>query len=287
MKKLIVHILFLSIAFFFSRCNSSNSAKSLAYEQAVQQSDAVSSEVEMNVASVEATSSPSTTLPVDKKIIRTGSISFESNDLNKSKSHIQQIVKQKNAYIESEDANAGSSYSSISLTIRIPSTGFDGFIADLENGEDKVTSKSIQANDVTAQYVDVESRLKSKRIYLERYRKLVATAKTTKDLLEIEEQIRSLQEEIDSYESTFRVLNNQIAYSTLTIAISNQQDRITAGPSFWVNLKDAFSDSWDILAGLFFGLIRVWPILLLIVIFIIAFGKWRRKRIVLRKNRNL
>lgn len=284
MKKITVHILFLLIAVLFLRCNSSNSAQSYGYESEASPIDMASADAELNLASVEATSSSASTLPIDKKIIRTGSMSFESNDLNKSKNHIQQLVKQNNAYIESEDANAGANYSSISLTIRIPATDFDGFIAGLEKGEDKVTSKSIQANDVTAQYVDVESRLKSKRMYLDRYQKLVATAKSTKDLLEIEEQIRNLQEEIDSYEATYRVLNNQISYSTLTITVSNQQDRITAGPSFLVKLKNAFSESWDILAGLFFGLIRIWPIALLILVLILAFRKWRNKRNILRNK---
>jgi hypothetical protein len=42
---------------------------------------------------------------------------------------------------------------------------FEALIGALENGEDEVKSKYIQARDVTEEYIDVESRLNNERAY--------------------------------------------------------------------------------------------------------------------------
>src|SRR5690606_40363864 len=66
----------------------------------------------------------------------------------------------------------------------LPSANLDKFLSELERGKDKITEKSLKAEDVSTQYYDVESRLKSKRAYLERYQQMVSSAKSVKDLLD-------------------------------------------------------------------------------------------------------
>jgi len=285
MKKIFFCILNLLALFTLSQCNADHNS---AYTNKTQgnYSDEMSAESSISYGIQESKSTSASTLPADKKIIRTGSISLESDDLAKSKNQTVQLVILKKGYIESEDAHAGDNYNSISLTIRVPATDFEDFVALLEKGEEKIVSKSIQANDVTAQYVDVESRLKTKRIYLARYQQLALSAKSIKDLLEIEEQIRTIQEEIDSYESTFKVLNNQVSYSTLNVTFSNQQEGISSAPSFRMQLKQAFADSWDVLTGFLFGIIRFWPVFALAILLVFVIRKMRKRSIFRRSKRS-
>lgn len=281
MKHIFFYTLLLSTIVLYAACYSPNSFET----EQLRSADMSDVATNASFGGEESSSASALDVPADKKVIRTGSVAFESIDLGKSKEFILQLLKQKKAYIESEDANAGSDYSSISFTIRVPATDFDEFLSLLGSGNDKMVSKNIQTSDVTAHYVDVESRIKTKRIYLERYQNMVSTAKTTKELLEIEEQIRVIQEELDSYQSTFKVLNNQIAYSKLTISFSNQQDRISAGPSFWNQLKDAFMDSWSMLQTLFLELVRFLPVILIAILCVFIVKRLRTKGYFVRKNK--
>ncbi len=214
-----------------------------------------------------------------KKIIRTGNISIESKDLKKSKTAIDDLVKKANGYYEQESTTTGSTYTNYNLTLRIPSSYFDALLDGIEKSNDKITEKSIQAQDVSLQYYDLESRIKSKRIYLDRYQNMVANAKSVKDLLEIEEQIRQLQEEIDSTESALRAMKDQVSYSTLVLNLFNSDSIIAYGESgFWLKTKEAFGSGWELIENIFIGIIGIWPIFILAATAIFAWIKYRKNR---------
>jgi len=110
-----------------------------------------------------------TTLSEQKKIIRSGKLSIESKDIAKTKKRIDEQLKALGGYYELENTSSISNYSTYNLDIRIPSKKFDTFLENMESGNDKITEKSIQSKDITLQYIDLESRVKSKKAYLERY----------------------------------------------------------------------------------------------------------------------
>lgn len=216
---------------------------------------------------------------LEKKIIRTGNISVESKDLKKSKANFDVLVKKAGGYYEQESSSSGSTYTNYNLTIRIPSLQFDSFLEGIEKENDKITEKSIQAQDVSLQYYDLESRLKSKRTYLDRYQKMVANAKNVKELLEIEEQIRLLQEEIESTESTLRAVKDQVSYSTIQVNIYNADSIIPHGDSgFWMKVKEALDFGWKLIENIVIGLVGIWPLLFLATGGIFIWRRFRNKR---------
>lgn len=216
---------------------------------------------------------------LEKPIIRNGSLFIDSKDLKKTKANIDKLVKQSNAYYEQENTSSNSTYTNYELTIRIPSKHFDSFLEKIENEEDKINNKSINAKDVSLQYYDLESRLKSKRVYLERYQKMVGSAKNIKELLEIEEQIRHLVEDIESSESLLKSLKDQVRYSTLQITIQNKSSQSLVNENSYLSrIKDAFIFGWELIANIIIGIIGVWPILFIAITGIIGWKKLRSKR---------
>ena len=214
-----------------------------------------------------------------KKIIRTGNLSIESKDLKKTKTAIDALVKKVNGYYEQESTTTGTTYTNYNLTLRIPSSQFDNFLEGIEKGNDKITEKSIQAQDISLQYYDLESRIKSKRIYLDRYQNMVANAKNVKELLEIEEQIRQLQEDIESTESTLRAMKDQVGYSTLVLNLYNSDSIIANSDSgFWLKIKEAFGFGWELIENIFIGVIGIWPILLLLLATFIGWLRYKKHK---------
>ncbi|RZM05251.1 MAG: DUF4349 domain-containing protein, partial [Pedobacter sp.] len=130
---------------------------------------------------------PKETSTSNKKIIKDGSIAIEAKDLQRSKTAMDSLLRTLNAYYEKEELENNEQTMAYRLKVRIPAGQFERFLSSLEKGGDEIKNKSIQARDVTEEFVDIQSRLVSKRQYLARYQALLARAKTIKEILEIEE----------------------------------------------------------------------------------------------------
>src|ERR1700741_646099 len=90
-----------------------------------------------------------------KKIIKDGHITIKAKEVTASKKEIDAIAKNLNAYYEVEDLTNNDLEMSYDLKIRVPSHNFEKLIAAVESGTDEITSKSIQARDVTEEFMDL------------------------------------------------------------------------------------------------------------------------------------
>lgn len=199
-----------------------------------------------------------------KKIIKDGNITIKAHDINITKKRIDNLLKKWNAYYESEDLQNNDQIISYNLKIRIPAINFEKFILGIENGKDDIESKNIQTRDVTEEYVDIETRLANKRDYLKRYKELLSKASTVKDILAIEENIRALQEEIESKEGRLNYLSDQVSFSTLNINLYKNKDTSQHQDSFLIRTKIAAKQGWTSIINFVLWTIGVWPYLLII-----------------------
>ncbi len=209
-----------------------------------------------------------------KMIIKNGNLSIKSKQIDSSKKYLDVQLKKHHAYYESENLFNESDKISYTLRIRVPAINFEQFVAGIENGKNEIISKSIQADDVTEEFVDIETRLKNKRNFLKKYNELLTKANTIKDILAIEENIRILQEEIESKEGRLKYLSHQVGYSTLEINLFQQKDFIfkpDEQDSFFERVKNSISKGWFFIIDLLIFVIILWPIAILagIIFFIV------------------
>lgn len=220
-----------------------------------------------------------------KKIIKDGSVSILTNDLAACKKGVEALVKQLGGYLDSEYYQNENEEISYDLKVRIPANKFESMLSGLEKGKDEITSKSIQARDVTEEFVDIESRLANKRLYLKRYKELLTKASTVRDVLAIEEQIRNIQEEIESREGRLNYLNDQVTFSTLDVHLYKNKEYVykpEKQDKFFERLKRSLSSGWQDIVGFVLWIIGIWPFVLLILAVVLGV-KWRRAYV---KNSN-
>src|SRR5690606_12068557 len=111
------------------------------------------------------------------------------------------------------------------ITVRIPQDQFREFIQLVEDGSSKVLESSISGQDVTEEYVDLESRLKSKRVVEERLLAFMEKAEKTEDLLTISNDLAIVQEDIEEVLGRMKYLENRTNLATVTIHI--QENNVT------------------------------------------------------------
>lgn len=242
-------------------------------------------EVPISSASAKAVNTtPNVSAPqnnsIAKKIIKNGDLEIQVGDIKKAHQQINEIVKNNNAYIQTERFNNNDTAENLNLTIRVPHQNFDALINSFSNGVGSVLSKNISSDDVTEEYTDVSIKLENKKIYLEKYRDMLRSAKTTKDMLEIQENIRELEDEIDVSEGRLRFIDDRVNYSTLELMLYKEKVRSSATSKigFGSRFGDSVTEGWNSFVAFFLGLISLWPFLLLIPVIILIWRKWRRSR---------
>ena len=219
-----------------------------------------------------------------KKIIKDGSLGLKVTDLEKTKHRVDSLINIYGAYYANESLNNSDYQSSYNLKIRVPSENLEKLIAGIEYGKSQILYKSIDARDVTEEFIDLETRLENKKSYLAQYHTILKQARNIKDILEVEEKTRVIEEEIESTEGRIKYLNDQVNYSTLDLMIS-RENAYKFLPSKHIYFKEKFKQSlsggWNGFILFFLLLIRLWPLWILLALF---FSLWRRFRSV-RKNK--
>lgn len=249
---------------------------------------------EEQVVPITRQSQNSKNLPIDevktdeinkKKIIKDGRLRVKVLELEKAKNWIDTLVINNDGYYSNEEFNNSDNESSFHLKIRIPSNRFEKFIIDIESGKGEIIYKKIDARDVTDQFIDLETRLKNKKNYLIKYSELLEKAKTVKDILEIEDKIRVLEEEIESVEGRLKYLNDLVAYSTLDLYLTKDKDfkfKSAKRAKFTEKLKQSLSKGWFGFVDFILFIIKMWPFWIVLSIILYVWKKIKYKR----KNKN-
>ncbi|MCF0074361.1 DUF4349 domain-containing protein [Dyadobacter sp. CY261] len=211
----------------------------------------------------------------EQKLVKNGRIEFETDDADKTRQTILASVKANGGYIGRDDEERNSSDMSYTMVVHVPTARFEKFVSSATKDVAEFRHRSISTEDVTARYVDTESRIKTKKEIEIRYRALLGKATKVKEILEIEEQLGEIRTDIEAMEAQFKQLNNDVEYATLEIVFF--KPIYTSNP-FMSELADAFGDGLDNLRGFAVVLVAVWPFVLLAIGVVAMFNWWKKKR---------
>jgi Domain of unknown function (DUF4349) len=213
----------------------------------------------------------------ERQIIKTGWMRVEIKDYSGDLAKIKSIIAKHQGYISGENESS-TEYSLInSLTIRVPSTEFDSLVQDITKVAHKVDNKTINLNDVTEEFIDIEARLKTKKEVEQRYMEILKKAQTVQDILLVEQQLRMIQEEIEAKEGRLKYLQNQVSLSTLSLEI-HQDFAAQPGFKFFGKLGEALKGGWKGFLNVIVGLIYIWPLILVAGGTLFWIFKRRRKK---------
>lgn len=226
-------------------------------------------EVDLQAPQTDAAPSPSEVSQLPAKIIKNGSVSIMTGSLEESKHSVDSLLKLHRGFYELEKYETNYRSISYQLVIRVPQERFEILIGQLENGVGKLEAKSLSADDVTAEFVDLEIRLENKLAYLAQYKEVLKKARTIAEILEVKEKIRYLEEEIEAKKGRLKVLNNQVDLSTLSLLLTQQVELDEEeAEGFWSQINKAIGEGTDGFKSFLVFLVGIWPFLVLLTLFL-------------------
>ncbi|MBN1605115.1 MAG: DUF4349 domain-containing protein [Polyangiaceae bacterium] len=187
--------------------------------------------------------------------------------------------------VKSELSRVGETSVEANVVLRVSAERLDAALAELRKlGE--VLSESITGEDVTAEFVDVQARLKAKRVLEERLLAIATASGKIDDMLKVESELARVRGEIEQLEGRSRYLEQSARLSSIHVtAVSPSQPTEAAGESFGSKMRKAWSragtGATEVLAGLVVLAGVLVPLvvvaLLVVVPIVIARRRWRHR----------
>ena len=217
---------------------------------------------------------------IEQKIIKEGNLRFETNDLTATYTQIINAVKSQQATIQNDSEGKDDVSVFRKLIIRIPNKNFDLFLKDISKGVAYFDNKEISSQDVTAEFIDIDARLKAKKVLEARYLELLKKANKVSEMLEIEAQLSSIREEIEAKEGQLIYMQNRVSFSTITVEFyKSVANEAGATSSYGMKIWTAFKSGFNGLSSFLINLLSIWPF----IIILFAVGYFIRKRFRLKK----
>lgn len=235
-KRIIGLILIFSIIMVGCTYKTSENLSSASQSLEMAQSDSsVSTEMyDMDSGATEESSvNGEKLLEPERKIIKSSQLSLETAKFNDVINSLEDMVKSYGGYIASSSIDAegiNNNYQCLRFAgykINVPSDKLDDFL-DESSKLATVRNKSTSAEDITAQYYDNESRLKSLQIQEERYLEILKTATEVKDIIEIENALTDVRYEIENLTTCLNKISNLVDMATVNINIQEVSQETVA-----------------------------------------------------------
>lgn len=218
-------------------------------------------------------------------VIKTANISVQVENHDSTARRVQSIAVDFGGFIVESNVNVDQNGARTGrITLRTPSTKFTETLDAIKELALLVESETIRGNDVTEEFYDVQARLENKKRIEQRFRQILASAKTIADILAAEESLGRVREEIETLEGRHKYLRDQLDLSTIYITLRERQ--AVEGTGFLSKVRGGisrgFSEIGEVTGMLFEVLISgipIWISLAALAYFIIRFMRRRKTKL--------
>ena len=225
-------------------------------------------------------------VPRGPMIARTASLIVSAKDFSATRAAVDRIVSAHQGYIANLKINSpGGATQSFEAQLRIPSDQLDAALSELK-ALGKVEQEQQGADEVSAQVIDLEARVKSAREEESRLQQILQT-RTGKlsDVLEVEQEESRVRAEIERMQGEQKHLSNRIAYAAVSLTIAEEYHATLVGPSsagrqLHNALVEGFRSAGEALLAVGVFLMNVGPSLVVWALILLwparwAWTKWR------------
>ena len=199
-----------------------------------------------------------------RDVVKTASLTIKASNTSEAADKAAVIVENADGRVDSRSEDAGSErgLARTSIVLRVPVAKLDGVVRELKT-LGFVQTASTSSDDVTAQRVDLDARIKALQTSVDRLLAIMRDARDPEALITAEDALSERQSELDSLRAQRDQLGDQIAYSTVDVTFVAEQ-RGGPSPKQYDGFTGQIERGWDALVSvvgnlfLLFGLLLPW-----------------------------
>lgn len=178
-------------------------------------------------------------LAQDREVIRTGVLNLSVDDVADAATEVRRIAGAAEGFVADEQQHAADA--EVSITVRVPTDDFDGVRAQIADLGD-VVEQTVEAQDVTAEMVDVETRIESLQKSVDRLQGMLGAAGDVIQLSTVEGELARREQELEAMLGQQRLLQDQVSLATLTVQLS--EDEAPTPDDDAAGFRDGLRQGW-------------------------------------------
>lgn len=155
-----------------------------------------------------------------KAFISTGRVTLEGDDLVAVRSEIDRLLGRFGGFVADEQTyndDEGRTVSS-TLVLRVPGRHFEDMMTSFADFA-TVKSADRQAEDVSTEVIDVESRIRTQEVSLRRLRGFLGRAVDVDSMIRLESEIAQREATLESLKAQQEFLADQVSLATITVSM--------------------------------------------------------------------
>ena len=215
----------------------------------------------------------------DPRLIRNADLRVEVPSLEPALDRVREVAGDQNGTVAGLELRSESGdRRTATVTVRVPEDRFDTALAALRT-VGTVRSESVQAQDVTEEYVDLTARRDALARQLGQYQRIMENTTGVADVLKVQEEIERVQVELDRTAGRLRYLESRTAFSRITLRL--EEPAPLAGgalPSIVEVLGAGVQGFVAVLAGLVVLAITLLPLVLVGAAAWYLYRRYRRSK---------
>lgn len=173
----------------------------------------------------------------ERLVIQNADLSIVVKDVNARVQQIQDMAKQMGGFVVSVNsyqtyASNGTKVPQAQVVVRVPQEKLDDALNEIKKDTVEVQNETRSGQDVTDQYVDLQSRLTAKEAAEAQLLKIMENAEKTEDVLAVYIQLQQIQSDIEVLKGQIKYLGQSAALSAISVNVIAEEtiQPIEVGP---------------------------------------------------------
>jgi len=167
----------------------------------------------------------------DRLVIQDTGLSLQVKDVVKTIDDIETKTKEYGGFLINSRLSKPEGAASGNISVRVPEDKRKEAMAAYKDMAVKVVSESVNGTDVTDQYTDLQARLDVLLKTKTKFEDILDRASAVKDLLDVQQQLISLQSQIDSVKGQQKYYEQSAKLSKITIYLSTDELALPYAPT--------------------------------------------------------
>jgi len=226
----------------------------------------------------------------DRMIIYNGYLTLLVADTTEAADKIKAVATEQGGYVTSTNFQQIGGQLQGSITLRVPAESFDATMQEIKALADSVKKDRTTSQDITEQYVDLESRLKNLEATEQELRELLKTVRqntgSAEDIMAVYRELSTVRGEIEQIKGKKQYLERLSALATIEVQLTRRQALVratwspgsTAGDALR-SLVEAFQGLVDLAIWLILFILPILAVLLLPVLLVMwLIRRWLARR---------
>lgn len=170
-----------------------------------------------------------------RKVILNASLTLQVKSADQTEQKVRELVERLGGYVVKSETSGDDERRSVRLTVKVPSPRFDEALNTLTSSQyaGKVLNRNVSGQDVTEEYVDLESRLRALKATESRLLDFLKDAKTVPEALQVNQQLTDLQTQIEQVTGRMKYLDQSTGFSTINLELQPDTVFALASPHGW------------------------------------------------------